>query len=206
MEHCCEAKSTALEGLRHTQARTLQLVLALNALMFFIELAAGWWSASAALLGDSLDMFADATVYGVTLYVLDRGPVLRARAAILKGLTMAVLGLAVLARALLTAYDGGQPHAVAMGSVGLLALAVNVACLGLLLRHRRDDLNMSSAWTCSRNDIIANVALLLAAWAVRVTSSGWPDVLVGASLAGLFLASALRIVRQGHRALQRQSI
>lgn len=196
MDSCCEGKARALEQLRVSQARMLKLVLAINAAMFFVEVAAAWLSNSTALLGDSLDMFGDAVLYGVSLYVIDRGTTWRARAALLKGSVMVLLGLGVLVEAAVQARNGVIPHAPTMGAIGLLALVANTGCLLLLVRHRRDDINMRSAWICSRNDIIANLAVLGAALTVRVLGSFWPDVLVGTAVAALFILSAVGVARE----------
>jgi Co/Zn/Cd efflux system component len=204
MKHCCEDKTAALRGLRLRQARVLKVLLVVNSAMFLVEVVAGLLSRSTALLGDSLDMFGDAAVYAASLYVLDRGAVWRARASILKGIVMALFGVAVLVEAALKAIDQVVPHAETMGIVAALALAANVGCLALLLRHRRDDINMKSAWTCSRNDIIANVALIGAAIAVGQFGSWWPDILVGAGIALLFLVTAVSVVREGIRSLRGQ--
>jgi Co/Zn/Cd efflux system component len=154
MDDCCGAKTDALLVLRQRQGRVLQLVLALNAVMFFIEATAGVLAKSTALLADSLDMLGDAAVYALSLYVIHRGPVWRTRAALVKGLAMGAFGLGVLAQAIIRALAGGLPRAETMGLVGALALAANVTCLLLLYRHRTDDLNMRSTWMCSRNDIL----------------------------------------------------
>jgi cation diffusion facilitator family transporter len=202
MRHCCEDKAAALRGLRERQARVLKLLLLVNSAMFVVEVVAGLLSRSTALLGDSLDMFGDAAAYAASLYVLDRGTVWRARASILKGTVMALFGVVVLVEAGPKAISQVVPHAETMGIVGALALAANVGCLVLLLRHRRDDINMKSAWTCSRNDIIANVALIGAAIAVGQSGSWWPDILVGAGIALLFLLTAVSVIREGIRSLR----
>ena len=176
MKHCCEDKSEALAALRVKQKRMLQIVLAVNGAMFLVEVVAGLLGRSTALLGDSLDMLGDAVVYGLSLYALDRGAAWRARASVVKGAIMVLFGLAVLVEAVSKAVGQVQPDAATMGAIGALAFAANAACLGLLLRHREDDINMRSAWICSRNDIIANLAVVGAAGVVRLTSSRWPDV------------------------------
>jgi Co/Zn/Cd efflux system component len=202
MKHCCEDKADALRMLRERQGRVLKLLLTVNAVMFAVEVVAGLWSRSTALLGDSLDMFGDAAVYAATLHVLDRGPLWKARAAVLKGMVMALFGTVVLVEAAGKAIGQVVPDAGTMGIVGALALAANVGCLALLMRHRRDDINMKSAWACSRNDIIANVAVIGAAVAVGQFGSWWPDVLVGAGIAALFLITALSVVREGIRSIR----
>jgi Co/Zn/Cd efflux system component len=201
MKHCCEDKAHALAELAVRQARVIKIVLAVNAAMFAIELIAGVASRSTALLGDSLDMLGDALLYGATFYALAAGPVVKAKVAMLKGGMMAVLASSVFVEATLKAVRGIVPAAGIMGGVGTLALCANLACLVLLLRHRQDDINMRSAWICSRNDIIANVAVVGAALAVHVLASPWPDVVVGLGIASLFLASAIGVWREGRTAL-----
>ncbi len=197
MSSCCECKGEALARLREKQSRMLKAVLAINAVMFGVELVSGILGRSTALLGDSLDMLGDATVYAVTLYVLDRAPVWRAKASVMKGVVMTLLGLGVLIEAVAKILRPVVPHVGAMGAIGLLALIANGVCLFLLLRHRQDDINMRSAWICSRNDIIANVSVLAAAVVVRASGSWWPDVVVGVGIAALFLTSAFGVLREG---------
>lgn len=202
---CCEAKSDELKILRTRQARILKVVLAINAAMFFIEFASGIRARSTSLLGDSLDMFGDATVYAFSLFVLDRGPRARASAALLKGLIMLGFALFVLGEAVRKCFVEVFPVAETIGTVGTLALAANGICLWLLWRHRSDDINMRSTWLCSRNDIVANVGVILASGAVWVTATKWPDILVGSIIAVLFLSSAISVLREALPILRAQS-
>lgn len=194
MDSCCEDKSRELAALRGRQARVLKIALGLNGAMFGIEFVAGLFAGSTALLGDSLDMLGDSLVYAFTLFVLQRGAAWRARAALAKGLVMGAFGLGVLFEAARSLLLGSVPAAATMGAIGALALAANLACFLLLLRHRSDDLNMRSTWLCSRNDIIGNVAVLISAAAVARFGSNGPDVLVGAAIALLFLRSAFQVL------------
>jgi Co/Zn/Cd efflux system component len=182
------------------QRSLLRLVLWINAAMFVGELGAGLLAHSTALIADSVDMLGDALVYGFSLYVVGRGPAWSARAALLKGGLMAVFGAGVLVEVALKLMRGVVPGAELMGAVGLLALAANVLCLTLLWPRRADDINMRSVWLCSRNDVIANVAVLLAAGGVALTGSAWPDIVTGLTIAGLFGASAVRVLREAVRA------
>ena len=195
MKSCCESKSDELVELRASQGKVLKILLALNASMFCIEFTAAWWLGSTALLGDSLDMFGDASVYALTLYVLHRSVRERALSALVKGIVMLALGVIVLGEAGYQALHGVAPAAHGMGAFALLALAVNLACFGLLWRFKSDDLNMRSTWLCSRNDIIANASVFGAALLVGWTGSRWPDVLLGAAIAALFLQSAWQVIR-----------
>jgi Co/Zn/Cd efflux system component len=195
MEDCCSEKSYEIEALRKRQGSTLKVVLAINAVMFLVELTAGLLADSVSLVADSLDMLGDALVYGFSLYVIARGARMKAISALLKGGIMAVFGLFALSQAVYRIAVPQVPAFEAIGAIGLLALAANGLCLALLWRHRGDDINMSSVWLCSRNDIIANVSVLMAAAGVWYTASGWPDIVVGVALAVLFLRSAAFVLR-----------
>lgn len=179
--------------------RVLWVALAVNALMFVVEIGAGLSSGSVSLLADAIDFFGDAANYGISLAVLAMGLVARARAALFKALTMGVFGLAVLARAGWAAFGGAAPEALTMGAVGLLAFAANVGVAVLLYAYREGDANMRSVWLCTRNDAIGNVAVVLAALGVFGTGTRWPDLLVAAVMAGLALSAALSVVRQARR-------
>lgn len=194
---CCEGKRETLVALRRRQSRVLKTVLIVNATMFVVEVAVGFLTRSSSVLADSLDMFGDALVYASSLYVLERGRVWQARMAMLKGAIMAVFGVGVLADVALKAVGARPPIAEGMGAVGATALAANLFCLYLLTRHRDDDVNMRSVWICSRNDIVANIGVLLAAAAVGVVHSRWPDIVVGTIIATVFLSSAIRVLRDG---------
>jgi cation diffusion facilitator family transporter len=202
MADCCSGKACEVEALRGRQSSTLKIVLAINAVMFVVELTAGLLGHSVSLVADSLDMLGDALVYGFSLYVVARGAAMKARAALFKGVIMAGFGLFVLGQALYRIVFPQLPVFEAIGAIGLLALATNSVCLYLLWRHRADDINMSSIWLCSRNDIIANVSVLFAAAGVWFTQSGWPDIVVGLALAALFLRSALHVLRESLRELR----
>ena len=196
MADCCTREGCAPEVTDRRRARTLKAVLGINAAMFAVEVAAGLVIGSVALLADSLDMLGDALTYGISLAVVGGSLQRRARAAFFKGLVMAASGLFVLGQ---TVYQGFLPHWPApalMGGVALLALAANLVCFGLLWRHRGEDINMRSVWLCSRNDLLANVGVLLAALGVFLTSTRWPDLVVGALIAGLFLTTAGSVLKE----------
>jgi Co/Zn/Cd efflux system component len=178
------------------QRRVLSVALALNATMFIAEFGAGLLAHSTALLADSLDMLGDALVYGFSLYVVGRGDRWRARGALLKGAVMAAFGVGVLAELVIKVMRGVVPVPEVMALFGMLALAVNILCLVLLLRHRGEDINMRSAWVCSRNDVIANAGVLAAAAGVTVTGSAWPDITIGAIIALVFGISAANVIRE----------
>ena len=204
MADCCNDKACEIEALRARQSSTLKIVLGINAVMFLVEITAGLISGSVSLVADSLDMLGDALVYGFSIYVVARGARMKAKAALLKGGIMAAFGLFVLGQAVYKIVFPQVPVFEAIGAIGLLALAANGTCFFLLWQHRVDDINMSSVWLCSRNDIIANVSVLFAAVGVWLTHSGWPDILVGLALAALFLRSALFVLRGAITALRSQ--
>lgn len=195
MDHCCDDKGSELAKLRERQGRVLYIVLAINAVMFFVEFTAGWVVGSTALLGDSLDMLGDSLVYVVSLYVLHRGVRARAGAALLKSGLLMAFSLLIIGEAIRKSVMGVVPEAGWMGLIGLIALTANLSCLLLLYRHRSDDINMSSTWLCSRNDVIANLSVLGAAALVMMTDSLWPDVIVGVGLALLYLHSSWQVGR-----------
>jgi len=196
---CCASCVGELEKLQGRQRSTLRVVLAINAVMFAVEAAAGILAGSTALLADSLDMLGDALVYGFSLYVVGRSQSWKAAAALAKGAAMALFGLFVLGEALWKLFHPEVPAHLAIGGVGLLALATNLVCLGLLWRHRAEDINMRSVWLCSRNDIVANVSVLVAALGVWSFRSQWPDLLIGVGIAALFIASSVRVLREAWR-------
>jgi Co/Zn/Cd efflux system component len=141
-------------------------------------------------------MLGDASVYGFSLFVLARSPRWQAGAALAKGGFMLLFGLGVLGEGAHKVLHPVMPGSEAMGIVGGLALAANLVCYLLLYRHRGDNLNMSSTWLCSRNDLIANVGVLLAATSGYLLASRWPDIIVGTLIAALFVHSAVDIIRQ----------
>jgi cation diffusion facilitator family transporter len=196
MDACCEAKSAEIEKLRADHKKVLMVVLAINVTLFIVEVIAGLLAHSTALLADSLDMLGDSLVYGFSLYVLWRSAEWKALAAILKGGIMTVFGLGVLGEAVYKTVAGVVPSAETMGMIGFLVLLGNGICFFLLFRHRSDDLNMRSTWLCSRNDIIANLAVLAAAGGVAFFRSPWPDLLVGGAIALLFLRTAWTVLNE----------
>jgi cation diffusion facilitator family transporter len=196
MDSCCEQKADDLTRLRGQHKNVLVAVLVINAVLFVVEATAGMLANSTALLADSLDMLGDSLVYGFSLYVLWRNVAWKARAALLKGAIMAGFGVGVLLEVIYKTISGIVPSAETMGIIGALVLFGNGICFVLLFRHRSDDLNMRSTWLCSRNDIIANLSVLVAAIGVKMFGASWPDILVGAVIAALFLRSAFSVLRE----------
>ena len=199
-EHCHTPAATAAASPRYR--RVLWIALAVNAAMFVVELAAGLHADSVSLLADAVDFLGDAANYGVSLLVLGLAPRWRARAALLKGLSMGAFGLFVLGRAAWAAGNGSAPEPLTMGSIGALALLANVAVAVLLYAWREGDANMRSVWLCSRNDAIGNLAVMAAALGVFGTGSAWPDLAVAGVMALLALSAAGSVVAQARRELQ----
>ena len=183
--------------------RVLWFVLGINATMFLVEVGAGVAAGSASLQADALDFLGDAANYAISLLVVGMALRYRASAALAKGATMGLFGLWVVSTVLWHVWHGTLPSAFTMGAVGLTALAANAASFGLLWRHRHGDANMRSAWICTRNDVLGNLAVLLAAAGVFGTGTGWPDVIVAAIMAALAIQGAATVVRQAVGELQR---
>jgi Co/Zn/Cd efflux system component len=200
MSACCSGSCNAAPPPDRRYRKVLWAALLINLAMFGVELAASMRAGSVALLADSADFLGDAANYGVSLFVLGLAPLWRSRAAYGKGLVMGVFGVLVLARAFWGGIGGhiggGVPHAQVMGAVGMLAFAANGAVAALLYAFRNGDANMRSVWLCTRNDMIGNLAVLLAALGVFGTGAGWPDVAVAAIMAVLGLSSARDVMRK----------
>jgi cation diffusion facilitator family transporter len=197
MSECCNSTESALVAIGKRQTSTLKIVLGINLLMFLVEVGAGLYAGSIALLADSLDMLGDTFAYGFSLYVVGRSSAWKSISAIIKGGIMAAFGLFVLGQAIYKINVPQVPLFEAIGFIGLLALIANSACLALLWHHRAEDINMRSVWLCSRNDILANVSVLVAAAGVWFSKSQWPDVLIGLGIALIFFRSAIHIIRDG---------
>jgi cation diffusion facilitator family transporter len=202
MDDCCEQKGAELSRLQARHSHVLYAVLWINAAMFVIEGGAGLAAHSTALLADALDMLGDALVYGFSLFVLTRSNGWQAGVAFAKGGFMMAFGLGVLAQAAYKTIHPVMPGVETMGVVGGLALVANLACFLMLYRYRGDNLNMSSTWLCSRNDLIANLGVLVAAGGSYAFASQLPDVAIGLVIATLFLHSAWRVMTQSVHSLK----
>jgi Co/Zn/Cd efflux system component len=192
---CCDHDCHSVEsGGRYR--RILWVALGLNAAMFLIEIVASVIAGSVSLRADALDFLGDAANYAVALAVVGLALHWRARAALLKGSVMGMFGLWVAGSTIYSAITATVPKAEIMGAIGLLALAVNLGVAGLLYRYRGVDSQPLSVWLCTRNDCIANIAVMLAGAGVWASATAWPDVAVAAIMALLGLSSAVRIIRQ----------
>ena len=200
-EHCCQHKAKELEKLQQRQSKVLWIILVINAVMFVVEFSGGIKAASLSLTGDSLDMLGDALVYGCSLYVIQKGKKAQARSAILKSGIMFLTAIAVFARATYQLFAQTVPTAQLMSEIGILALVANIICFFLLIRHRNDNINMSSVWLCSRNDIIANTSVLLTAGLVFLTGSFLPDFILGLLLTVVFAQSAGKVLQKARAEL-----
>jgi Co/Zn/Cd efflux system component len=202
MSDCCEDKGCALEALRARQSGTLKAVLWINAVMFVAVSAAGLYASSSALLADALDNLGDALTYALSLYAVGRGERAKGAVSLVKGLLILGAALFVLGQIAYRVLHPGVPLFEAMAGMAVVGLAANGTCLALLWKHRAEDVNMASVWECSRNDIASNLAVLAAAAGVRLAGAGWPDLVVGALLAALFIRSAVRVLRASLEALR----
>ena len=206
-QHCCNHDTPAIETLHNPvrYRRILWVALIINAVMFGVELLAGWQAGSLSLLADSIDFAGDALNYGVSLAVLSAALVWRSRAALVKAVSMMGFGVFLLARAVWSLWHGNVPDATTMGVIGFVALAANVAVAWMLYAFREGDANMRSVWLCSRNDAIGNIAVMLAAVGVVGTGSGWPDLLVAMGMAALALQGGWQVMQQARGELARSN-
>lgn len=202
MSDCCH-NTTELENLQKRQRGTVKKVLAINAVMFLLILAAALYADSSALLSDSLDNLGDTLTYAFSLYAISLGLRIKARVALFKGLLILLAAFAVWIQIIYKLINPSVPVFELMGVFSLLALAANGVCLALLWRHKTEDVNMSSVWECSRNDIVANVSVFVAAGGVWLTGSAWPDLLVAIGLATFFLRSAIHVLISAQSELQK---
>jgi len=202
MAACSDHCSADFDGLSIAYKRALWAVIVINAVMFAVEMSAGFFAESQALKADALDFLADTATYTITLLVIGMPLVWRARAALFKGVSLGVMGVWVLGSTVYHVFVLGVPQAQLMGAIGALALAANLSSVALLLKYRNGDANVRSVWLCSRNDAIGNVAVIMAASGVWATSSAYPDLVVAGIMASLFLWSSLQIVQQARGELR----
>lgn len=202
MAGCCGHDGGAFAGMSDTYRRILWAVIAINGIMFIVEMVAGQKAGSQALQADALDFLGDTATYAISLWVIGKSDRTRATAALAKGLSLAAMGLWVLGSTAYQVLVLGVPEAQLMGAVGVLACLANLASVGLLMRYRDGDANVRSVWLCSRNDAIGNLAVVAAAGLVWFTGSGIPDLMVAGAMAGLFCWSAKEIIRRARAELR----
>lgn len=196
MAGCGCTNNVKFDGLSASYIKILWVVIAINAVMFMVEGSASLISNSMALSADALDFLGDSLTYGLTLLAIGHSLRWRASAALFKGVTLAVMGVVVMGSTLYRVFILETPDEMIMGSVALMAFGANLLSALLLMRYRNGDANVRSVWLCSRNDAIGNIAVLIAALVVHEVQNAWPDLIVAALMAGLFLHSATLILRQ----------
>lgn len=199
VSNCGCSGNPVFDGVDPRYKRVLWLVIAINAIMFVVEMTAGQISGSQALQADALDFLGDSMTYGLSLAVIGMSLKVRSMSALLKGTSLLLMGLWVFGSTAYQVLVLGVPKAEIMGFVGFLALVANLASVFLLMRYKDGDANVRSVWLCSRNDAIGNGAVMIASLAVWFTVSAWPDLVVAFIMAGLFLRSAQLIVVQAWR-------
>lgn len=202
MSDCCSGTSCALNAAHAQQRRTLWIVLAINTVMFVVIVAAALYAGSAALLSDGLDNLGDALTYGLSLWAIAHGAGAKAKVALFKGGLILLGACGVVIQIVHKAINPEAPIFEVMGAFSLLSLAANGSCLWLLSRHRHEDINMSSVWECSRNDVATNLSVFVAAAGVWFFDAGWPDLLVASVLVLLLLRSSLRVIGGAWRELR----
>jgi Co/Zn/Cd efflux system component len=193
---CGGACEVSFDGTSNAFKKALWLVIAINGAMFMVEMMAGFMGRSMALKADALDFLGDTLTYGISMWAIGKSAMLRAKVAMLKGISLAGMGLFVLAATLWRFFFIGQPDEMVMGAIGAMALSANLLSVLILMKYRDGDANVRSVWLCSRNDAIGNLAVLAAAWAVFYTASPWPDLIVAFFMAALFLNSASQIIKK----------
>ena len=203
---CCSSLEKELTKVQDEKRNILVWVLIINTSMFFIEAIYGWFAQSNALMADALDMLGDAAIFGFSLYVIRLNTIWQSRAGFIKGIIMAIFAIGVLTNTFYRSFNPIIPEVTTMGVVGFMALASNLLCAVMLLSFRDTDVNMRSAWLCSRNDVLANLGVLLAAAGVAWTNSPWPDLVVGISISTLILKSAIEVMRDAKIEIANQQI
>ncbi len=206
MASCCEDKSCEITALINKHRKVLQVVLIINVVMFLVEGIAGALAHSTSLMADALDMFGDALVYGLSIYVITESARKQAKASLVKGIFMFFFAAVVLSEAAYKTLNPIIPDASTIGIIGSIALLANLVCFFMLYTHREDNLNMSSTWLCSRNDLIANIGVLFAGYLTYILTSRWPDIIVGVLIAILFLKSAIQIIQEAKREISKPEI
>ena len=195
MADCFENKGCAIEAMKVKQSKTLKIVLVINIFLFLLTATYGLVANSASLLTDSLDDLGDAITYALSLYVVYKSDKAKAKVALFKGMLILLGALFVLSQVISHTIIQTVPLFETMGTVAVIALLGNLTCLYLLTKHKEQDINMSSVWECSKNDILNNVAVIAAAVIVGFTHVGWADVIVGLVLSILLIKSSIKVIK-----------
>jgi len=197
--NCCDTETNLSAEIIQKLKWVLYIVFFINAGMFLVELVGGIVSHSNALIADSLDMFGDAFIYGLSIFVLSKNHKIQARASLLKGVSMLLLGLYVLGEVVYKIIHPIVPSVNVITMIGFLALIANAFCFFLLARQKNRNINMKSAWICSRNDFYGNISVIGAGFLVGYFNSMWPDTIVGLGIAGLALYFSIEIIRESKK-------
>ncbi len=206
MAGCGCGSSTPFDGMSASYKKILWVIIAINFTMFVVEMVASQYSNSMALRADALDFLADSLTYTISLLVIGMSLRTRAKAALFKGILLAVLGVWVFGSTLYRVFILGVPNEMIMGTIAILAFSANVVSALLLMKYRDGDANVRSVWLCSRNDAIANLAVLAAAVMVFYSQSPWPDLVVAFIMSGLFLHSSWSIIRQAREEMNAEPV
>ncbi len=204
MSGSCGDNCDTFDGASARYKRALWAVIAINGIMFVVEMSAGFASQSTALRADALDFLGDTLTYMLSLLVIGMSLHIRAKASLIKGISLLAMGLFVASTAIWQIFSPGLPEAPMMGGIGFLALMANLLSVFILLRFKDGDSNVRSVWLCSRNDAIGNIAVMGAALMVALTQSHWPDLIVALAMSGLFLSSAWQIISHARAELKPQ--
>jgi cation diffusion facilitator family transporter len=195
---CCENKSCAIEAMKVNQSKTLKIVLLINIFLFGLTAYYGLVANSTGLLSESLDDLGDAITYALSLYVVYKSNTMKAKVAFIKGCLILLAALFVLSQVIMHIIDSSVPVFEVMGSVAFIALLLNLTCLILLTKHRDQDINMSSVWECSRNDMLNNLAIIVASVLVWATNLGWADIAVGLVLSLVLIKSSFKVLKASY--------
>ena len=206
MADCCENKSCALEAMRVKQSKTLKIVLVINIILFCLTAFYGWTAKSTGLMSESIDDFGDAVTYALSLYVIYKRNLMKAKVAFIKGCLILLGALFVLSQVILHIIDNTIPIFETMGTVAFVALLLNLTCFFLLTKYRDQDINMSSVWECSRNDIMNNVSIIVASLLVWLTNLGWADIAVGLVLSMLLLKSSYKVLKSSYSEIRNSTL
>lgn len=198
MADCCENKSCAIEAMKAKQSKTLKIVLMMNIFLFFLTAFYGWSADSTGLMSESIDDFGDAVTYALSLYVVYKSHQMKAKVAFVKGCLILLGAIFVLGQVIQHMIDHTVPVFETMGVIACIALLLNATCFFLLTRYRTQDINMSSVWECSRNDILSNVSIIVASLLVWITNVGWADIAVGLTLSLLLLKSSFKVLKASY--------